>query len=106
MTRVLRHVHARIDQPLRLAELARVAHMSEGAFSRFFHRHAGRTFPAFLNRLRVGRACRMLVETDSAVTEIALACGYANLSDFNRQFLRLKGVAPREFRRQAMRTGL
>ena len=74
--------------------------MSEGAFSRFFRFHLGMTFPAFVNDLRIGRACRLLGETEMSVTEIALSCGYRNLSNFNCQFRRLKNISPREFRRR------
>jgi AraC-like DNA-binding protein len=76
-------------------------HLSEGAFSRFFRAHAGKTFPEFINELRVGRACRLLAESELSITEVAFACGFANLSNFNRQFLRLKQVTPRAFRRAA-----
>jgi AraC-like DNA-binding protein len=100
MNRVFKFIDEQIDQPVRLADAARVASLSSGAFSRFFHQHTGRTFPEFLNQLRIGRACRLLAESELSVTEIALACGFANLSNFNRQFARLKQTTPREYRRQ------
>jgi AraC-like DNA-binding protein len=99
MNRVFKFIDERIDQPVRLTEAARVAGLSSGAFSRFFHRHTGRTFPEFLNQVRVGRACRLLAESELSITEIALASGFANLSNFNRQFARLKRTTPREYRR-------
>lgn len=94
------YIQQRVGQPLRIAEVARLVHMSEGAFSRFFRARLGRTFPAFLNQLRIGRACRLLAETDLPVTEVAAICGYGNLSNFNRQFFRAKRLAPRSFRQQ------
>ena len=100
MAALLKFINERIDQPIRLSEAARMTHLSEGAFSRFFQRHTARTFPAFVNELRVGRACRLLAETEQSITDIALACGFANLSNFNRQFQRLKRTTPSEFRRR------
>jgi AraC-like DNA-binding protein len=100
MAGLLKYINDRIDQPIRLSEVAKLAHMSEGAFSRFFQRHTARTFPAFVNELRVGRACRLLAETEQSITDISLTCGFANLSNFNRQFLRLKRATPSEFRRR------
>ena len=44
------------------------------------------------------RACRLLAESDLPVTDVALSCGYTNLSNFNRQFLRRKGMPPSRFR--------
>ena len=100
--RVCRFIDDNYHRPLRIGEVAKAAHMSEGAFSRFFRSHMGRTFPAFVNDLRIGRACRLLGETEMSVTEIALSCGYRNLSNFNRQFQQLKKISPREFRRRML----
>jgi AraC-like DNA-binding protein len=106
MERVLRFINERLDEPIRLREAARLACLSEGAFSRFFHLHTGRTFPAFVNQLRIGRACRLLAESENKITDIAFACGFTNLSNFNRQFQRLKQMTPQEFGRQLSRPSL
>jgi AraC-like DNA-binding protein len=95
---VCQFINEQLDQPIRIREAARLAHLSEGAFSRFFRRHLRRTFPAFVNELRIGRACRLLAESERPVIEVASACGYTNLSNFNRQFLRFKKTTPRQFR--------
>mgnify|MGYP001616348992 FL=1 len=100
MERVLRFINERLDQPIRLREVARLAGLSEGAFSRFFRLHSGRTSPTFVNQLRIGRACRLLAESENKITDIAFACGFTNLSNFNRQFQRMKRMTPREFGRQ------
>jgi AraC-like DNA-binding protein len=59
--------------------------------------------PQYVNELRVGRACRLLLEhPERTVSDIALDCGFENLANFNRRFLAARGVAPRVFRRQGM----
>jgi AraC-like DNA-binding protein/quercetin dioxygenase-like cupin family protein len=103
MNQVFQFLNKNISQTIRLPDVARIANMSEGAFSRFFRLHTGKTFPEFLNELRVGRACRFLVEDDKNVTEVGYECGFTNLSNFNRQFLKLKGLSPSAFRRQMQR---
>lgn len=100
INRVYLWINEHLDEPIRLPEAARVVHLSDGAFSRFFRAHLGKSFPEFVNELRVGRACRLLAESETAITRVALRCGYRNLSNFNRQFLRHKGVTPRQFRRR------
>lgn len=100
MDRVIQFLNRELGQTVRLSEAARIIHLSEGAFSRFFRAHAGKTFPQFVNEMRIGRACTLLMEDGMNITEIAYACGFTNLSNFNRQFLRLKKVSPREFRLQ------
>ena len=98
MDRVFQFLNRQLGETVRLSEAARIVHLSEGAFSRFFRAHTGKTFPEFLNELRIGRACTLLLEDDMNITEIAYECGFINLSNFNRQFLKLKGLSPREFR--------
>jgi AraC-like DNA-binding protein len=98
MDRVLQFLNRQLGQTVRLSEAARVASLSDGAFSRFFHAHTGKTFPDFVNELRIGRACRLLLETDKTITEVAFECGFDSLTNFNRQFRRLKSGSPRDFR--------
>ena len=100
MDRVFQFLNSKVGEPVRLSEAARIVNLSEGAFSRFFRLHTGKTFPEFVNELRIGRACTLLMEDDLNITEVAYECGFTNLSNFNRQFLRLKGLSPHEFRLQ------
>lgn len=89
-----------LDRPFRLEEVADHMNMSPSAFSRYFKRVMGKTFSRFVNELRVGQACRALLETDRPVAEIAYDCGFNNLSNFNRRFRELRGASPRQFREQ------
>jgi len=103
--RVCRFLNERCTGRIRLAEAAAAAHLSVPAFSRFFRRRTGRTLVAYLNELRTGLACRELIETDRSISDIAFDSGFNNLSNFNRKFLELKGMNPREFRRQFQAAG-
>jgi AraC-like DNA-binding protein len=97
---VCRHINEHFTEGLTQPDVARVAHLSVPAFSRFFKRSMGRTFTDYVNELRIGSACRALIETDKSVAEICYASGFENLSNFNRRFLALKKMSPREFRRR------
>ena len=85
------------------SEAARAAKMSRPSFSRFFRRATNKTFRAFLNEVRIGHASRALLETDQTVVEVCYDSGFSSLSNFNRQFLRLRQVPPREYRRKIRR---
>jgi AraC-like DNA-binding protein len=98
--RVMQFIHARIRSTINRREVAEVAALSEGAFSRFFRNCTGRTLPMYLNEIRLGIAARLLQETDLRVSEVASECGFTNLSNFNRQFYTCKQMTPIAFRRK------
>lgn len=89
-----------LDQAITLGEVAQVARMTPKSFSRFFKKNTGKAFIQYVNELRVGLACRKLMQTDASVSEICYASGFNNLSNFNRQFKERKGMSPKEFRKQ------
>jgi len=96
--RVHRFVREHLCEEISQAEIAAKLNMNAPAFSRFFKTSTGITFVAFVNTLRVHEACRMLNNTDLSVTEIAMSCGFNNISNFNRQFLSFRGMNPSEYR--------
>lgn len=100
---VMKHMIENSGSAIRLADVAAIADMSETAFSRFFHKNTGHTFVRYLNRLRISRACDQLMHTRKGVTEICFEVGYNNISNFNRQFARVKGITPTAYRSQAVR---
>lgn len=87
-----------LDKEISLKEVAKLANMTEVSFSRFFKQKTGSTFIESLNDIRISQAARMLIETAQTVSEIAYACGFNNMSNFNRTFKRKKGCSPKEFR--------
>lgn len=96
--RVIRHLQKHKAESIELAAVADLAGMSPKSFSRFFKQYTGKTLIRYVNELRVGEACKRLLETREPVTEIAYEVGFNNLSNFNRRFRELKGMSPREFR--------
>jgi AraC-like DNA-binding protein len=76
--------------------------MSESRFSRFFRKATGNTFTDFVNRLRISRACQLLMDTDQQISLICYEVGFNNVANFNRRFLESKGMTPSEFRKQSL----
>jgi AraC-like DNA-binding protein len=100
INRVCELMSKRFRENITQSEAARAARMSAPSFSRFFRRATNRTFRAFLNEVRIGHASRQLLETNQSVVEICHDSGFGNLSNFNRQFLKLRKVSPRDYRRK------
>ena len=95
----LAHIDAHLTEPFSEGDLAAIAGRSPSAFSRAFRRHTGMTLVAYVNRLRVNLACQLLMEDARLpITEVCFAAGFANISNFNRQFLAQKGMPPSRFR--------
>lgn len=98
MRRVYDHLYTHLEEPLSLPEIARVAGMSDAAFSRYCKKVTGRTLTDLINELRVARACKELIETPQSVSEIAFLTGFQSLSNFNRVFAEAKGMPPSAYR--------
>lgn len=89
---------ANFREEIRLGQLLEVTGMSKPTFSRQFKRHAGKTVSEFLQQVRIEAACDELIRTDRPVIEIALGCGFSQISFFNRVFRRSCLCNPTEYR--------
>ena len=98
LTDVFRFVMDQYHRPIRVGEVARVANINESAFCRYFKAQTGKTFLRYLNELRISYARKLLMNGSFSISQIAMECGFANLSTFNRQFKGITGNTPREFR--------
>lgn len=103
--RIMEYLNSSFDKNVSLGEAARLAAMSEVAFSRFFKMRTGKTFVETLNEIRLGHASRMLIETTQSINEVAYKCGFNNMSNFNRIFKSKKDCTPKEFRQTYNSTG-
>jgi len=72
--------------------------MSEPSFCRYIKQRTSKSFVDFLTDIRLGFAIRALIDSPQSVAEIGYACGFNNLSNFNRIFKKKKGMPPTEFR--------
>ena len=97
-------IDAHYRDEIRLSQLADIAGMSTSSFSRFFKLHTGRNLSEYIIDLRLGHACRLLVDSSRTVAEIGYSCGFNNLSNFNRIFKKRKGCSPSEFRENYHKT--
>lgn len=103
---IMAYLNKNFDKNITLSEAAKIAAMSEVAFSRFFKLRTGKTFVDTLNEIRLGHASRMLIDTTHSVTEVAYKCGFNNMSNFNRIFKKKKDCTPKEFRQAYNSTGI
>jgi AraC family transcriptional regulator len=91
-------LHEDPERSISVSALAREAGVERTRLIRAFRRHFQTTPAAYLRRIRIERAARLLVETDDPIAAIAIAAGFADQSHLNRLFKRLMGCTPAAFR--------
>ncbi len=90
-------VVANFKRHITLDEVAEIANMNPSAFSRYFKRVNRKTFTQYLNEIRIGYACKLLIDNKHSVTEVCYMAGFNNVSNFNKQFRRITQYSPTEY---------
>jgi AraC-like DNA-binding protein/ligand-binding sensor protein len=98
-----RYIHENFTRKISLNEIAEISGLSAPYFSTIFREEMGENLSSYLNRLRVERAGRLLVETSQSLTEIAGACGFEDQSWFSKIFKSYTGTSPGKYRSQGGR---
>ena len=98
VAQVIDWIRRHLARELTVEAAARLVHVSPAAFSRYFRREVGKSFTRYVNDMRCSEACLRLRGSNKAVAVIAHECGFATLSNFNRQFRLRTGLTPRDFR--------
>jgi AraC-like DNA-binding protein len=94
---VLNYIEAHYTEKITLHELARTAGMSSKYFCHFFSEMTGRTPIDYVNYYRVERACCLLAGIGHSITDIAMLCGFNDVSYFTRAFKKYKGISPGQY---------
>jgi len=83
------------DSSICLDKIAASINMNKAAFCRYFKKVTNKTYIQFLNEIRIGHACKLLIEVENKnITDVAFLSGFNNMSNFNRQFKLVKGKSP------------
>jgi AraC-like DNA-binding protein len=100
LNKVYKYVLDNCQQEISLERASSIANLSKPAFCRYFKKRANKTFMRFLNEVRVGQACRMLVNENKSIADICYTCGFNNISYFIRQFRSITGFTPLGYRKK------
>lgn len=105
LAKALDHFAHNLDEPTSPSALAERAGLAPHRFARLVKQVHGLTPSQFIAKTRIAAASRMLRESDVAVADIALACGFYDHSAFTRAFRSMTGVTPTEFRARDEKSG-
>ena len=95
-----RYIHENYTGKITLQKIANSAGLSAPYFSTVFREEMGENLSRYLNRMRVGKAAALLVETTMPVNKIASDCGFEDKSWFSKIFKNYTGFSPCKFREQ------
>ncbi|GBF21819.1 HTH-type transcriptional activator Btr [Arenibacter sp. NBRC 103722] len=97
MAPVYNYVMNNFKEEIKLETIAKIAHMNPSSFSRYFSSFHKKTFTQFVNEIRIGFACKMLMEHKCNISQVCYESGFNNISNFNRVFKAIKQISPSEY---------
>lgn len=100
VTKVHAYIMKNFSRDISLSEAAEVANMSVPAFCRFFKACTRKAFSVYLNEIRVGYACKLLLEEKFNISRICYVSGFNNMSNFYRQFKKVTGKSPLQYQQR------
>jgi AraC-like DNA-binding protein len=98
MESIYRYVDQNIGDEIHLETAAEKVNLSVPAFCRYFKKLTGKTFSHFVNEVRIAQAASLLKEEHLSISDVCFACGFNNLSYFNKQFREITGLNPKAYR--------
>jgi len=105
INRAINYLNDNLQDPITLDEIAALLDVSPATCNRLFRKSLGKPFKDFLIEVRVSYACKLLLESSEPIINVAWACGFRNLSNFNRLFKTRKKKTPSAYRKHAMING-
>lgn len=95
---VFNYIMHNYSTALTLEDVARQAHLTPNAFCRYFKKHTRVTFVAFVNKVRVDQACKLLINGElNNIADVAYSCGFSSINNFNLVFKNIMGKSPRDY---------
>lgn len=100
MNKIHAYVMKNFRQKISLEEVSSLANMTPTSFSRYFKTHANKTFTDFVSEIRIGHACKLLLEDNMNVSQACYESGFQTLSNFNKQFKTITHRSPLQYKKE------
>lgn len=99
---IVQHCNEHFRKPMTLSEIAGRFYLSPSYVSRLLKKHTGRSFPEYMNTLRIRESQRLLRESSLKMIEIADQVGYLNITHFNKNFKLITGMSPLQYKKMTL----
>jgi AraC-like DNA-binding protein len=106
LDKVMHFVNTNYQRKITQDEVAKKVGMTTSAFCRYFKEKTGKNFSFFINEMRIGYACKLLIEKNMTITQVCFECGFNNISNFNRMFKRQTGYTPGDYQQQFVKAAI
>jgi AraC-like DNA-binding protein len=97
MQRAFKYILQNFQKPIVISDLLKITNMSNTSFYASFKKTYRMPFKDYLLNIRVGYACKLLTDESQNISGIAYDSGFGNISNFNRQFKKIKGITPSQY---------
>lgn len=99
MNKVYGYIMNNFQEKISFKTVAKIAHMSPTSFSRYFTSRARKSLSEFLKEIRISHACKLLLEDEMNIGQIANECGYYTISNFNKHFMEIMKSTPTDYKK-------
>lgn len=99
LSEIYNYVKKNFKNDITLSEISKLANLTPQSFCRLFKSKTKKHFIEYLSEVRISNACRLLIETDMSISEIAYNCGYPTISNINKSFKKITAVTPKEYKK-------
>lgn len=97
---IIELMEGNVAEPLLLVEIAKYAGLSRRQIERLFRHNLGRSPARYYLEIRLDRSRHLLIQSDAAIVEVAVACGFVSASHFSKCYRGLYGRSPQQERQQ------
>lgn len=97
---VFQYVLNNFEEEVSLNKVASIINLTPHSFCRYFKSRTNKVFSTFVNEVRIGHACKLLIDNNLSVSQICYESGFNHVSNFNRQFRKIKKMTPSEFQKK------
>lgn len=100
LSKILNYIQLNYQNELSVEAIAHKFGMNTTAFCRYFKENTSKPMVQYINEMRVGYACKLLMDKTMSVSQICFESGFNNIANFNRIFKRINGCSPSEYRKK------
>lgn len=97
---IYNHVLRHYQREIPLDEISSLINLTPPSFCRYFKLRTNKAFSSFVNEMRIGSASKLLIENNLSISQVCYESGFNHLSNFNRQFKKIKNMTPSEYQRK------